>query len=441
MSAASSVDQAAEYEALLQFVYMAPVGLVQTSLDGEIVFINPLSAQLLLPLSRDGALSNLFTALENVAPDLRHLAEGFEAQNGSVCEAVCLQVNAGIAGTLDPKFLSLSLVKLDANRLMAVLSDITLQIKRERQLRENDAWLNAILFSATDYVAASLDRQGLIRHCSNSVSAVTGYALEAVLGRPYSVFCAAGATTPEGLVDRLREADLNGWSLCEAWRTKSDGSRFWASEIIAPVRDSPDPQGDNEAAYCLVIRDITHRREAGESLRRASYCDHLTGLNNRLAFYEAAQQELSRWQRLPREIALIMIDADRFKTINDTWGHAAGDAVLCDLATVLTTTFRQADFVARLGGDEFVALLPSIGIEGALTGAMRLLRAVEARTVTVDGHAIRYTVTAGVATMDANVSGVDALLKRADAALYEAKAKGRNRVESWAATRTEGADV
>ena len=436
MTAAATLDEAAEYEALLQFLYLAPVGLVQTSLDGEIEFINPLSAQLLMPLARDGALNNLFIALENVAPDLRHLAARFEAPQGRICDAMPLQLSASIAGVVDPQLLSLTLVKMDADRLMAVLSDITLQVKRDRELRANEAVLNALLFGATDYVVASLDRSGCILSCSSSLGAVTGFAAEAVLGQPYSVFSAAGATTPEGIVDRLREADLNGWSLYDGWRVRADGSQFWGSEIIAPLRDAPDPLAESESAYCLVIRDITHRREAVETLRRASSSDHMTGLANRRAFFEAAQQELTRWHRAPRELALIMFDADHFKKVNDTWGHAAGDAVLCDLAAVLMATFRQADIVARVGGEEFVALLPSIGAAGALAVGNRLLRAVEARTVTVDDRVIHYTVSAGVATMDATVSGLDALLKRADAALYEAKRKGRNRVECWSAGRT-----
>jgi diguanylate cyclase (GGDEF)-like protein/PAS domain S-box-containing protein len=432
VSAASLIEREADYEALLQFLYLAPVGLVQTSLDGEIVLINPLSAQLLMPLSRDGALSNLFTALENVAPDLRHLAARFAAPYGSVCDDERLQVDAGIAGS-EPKLLSLSLVKLDANRLMAVLSDVTVQVRRERLLRQHDALLNAILIGATGYVIVGLDQQGCIRTCSKSVSAVTGFAAEELLGKPYSIFSAADATTPEGLVDRLREADLDGWSLVEGWRMKGDGSRFWASEIIAPLHDRQDPPGEKEAAYCLVIRDITDRREAGENLRRATSCDHLTGLPNRRAFFEAAQQEVARWQRAPRQLAFIMFDADHFKRINDTWGHPAGDAVLCDFAALLMATFRQADILGRLGGEEFAVLIPSTGTTGALAAATRLLGAVAAQTVLVDGTAIRYTVSAGVATMDPTVSGLDALIKRADAALYDAKNKGRNRVECWSA--------
>jgi signal transduction histidine kinase len=134
VSAASAIDQESEHEALLQLLYLAPIGLVQTLPDGEIVMINPLSAKLLMPLSRDGALSNLFTALENVAPDLRYLVSRFAAQRGSVCDDVRFEVRSDIAGTTVPKMLSLSLVKLDANRLMAVLSDVTLQVERERQL-------------------------------------------------------------------------------------------------------------------------------------------------------------------------------------------------------------------------------------------------------------------------------------------------------------------
>ncbi len=440
MNAAPLVDEAGEYEALLQFMYLAPVGLVQTSFDGEIVFINPLAAQLLMPLSRDGALSNLFTAIENVSPELRHVVDSFESVQGTVCDATRIQLDAGIIGTADPRLLSLSLVKLDANRLMAVISDITQQVKRERLLRQNEAVLNAILIGVTDYVLLSLDRQGRITSCGDSVEHVTGFTVEAVLGQPYSFFAAAGTTTPDGLLDRLREAHLFGWSLLEGWRMRADGSQFWSSEIIAPLHDQEGRHEDDQAAYCFVIRDITDRREAGETLRRSTSCDHLTGLANRRAFFEAAQLELQRWARAPRELSLIMFDADHFKQINDTWGHPAGDAVLRALAASMSAIFRKSDIVARLGGEEFGVMLTGTGTAGAVTVATRLLRAVEAQTVAVDGSSIHYTLSAGVASMDPGVTGLDALIKRADVALYEAKRKGRNRVECWSSIRTDSVD-
>jgi signal transduction histidine kinase len=166
VSAASAIDPEAEYEALLKLLYSAPIGLVQILLDGEIVLINPLSAQLLMPLSRDGALSNLFTALEYVAPDLRHLVGRFAAGYGTVCDDLRFEVKSGIAGTLEPKVLSLSLVKLDADRLMAVLSDVTVQVERERQLEEYREHLEQLVAART----AALERANAAAAAAHSAS-------------------------------------------------------------------------------------------------------------------------------------------------------------------------------------------------------------------------------------------------------------------------------
>ena len=135
------------------------------------------------------------------------------------------------------------------------------------------------------------------------------------------------------------------------------------------------------------------------------------------------------------EIECLVFDADHFKHINDCHGHPAGDRVLCDLANALRDTFRAVDTVARLGGEEFAVLLPSTGIEQALASADRLRAQVATRLVAVDGVEIAYTVSAGVAVLEAGpdgkAGGIDALLKRADEALYLAKSQGRNRVAPW----------
>jgi diguanylate cyclase (GGDEF)-like protein len=156
--------------------------------------------------------------------------------------------------------------------------------------------------------------------------------------------------------------------------------------------------------------------------------DYLTGLSNRRAFFEAADLELKRWHRQPRPLSLIVIDADFFKKINDTYGHAAGDLVLQDLALILKESVRFIDTVARIGGEEFAALLPSTDIEGALIMAERFRQKVANQRVCVDGTDIRYTVSIGISSMDKSVTGFDDLLQRADKALYDAKHAGRNRV-------------
>ena len=435
------LDPVGEYEALTQFMYLAPIGLAQTSMSGEIVMINPLSAQLLLPLATDGNLTNLFDALQHVAPDLRALVASFADTHGPVCEALRIQVSAGERGKSDPQVLSLNLLKLDEERLMAVLSDVSLQVKRERQLKQSEAWLNALLVGVTDYALVGLDASGCVDHWNASIGRVTGFECEAVLGQPFSIFYPEGATTPDRVRDRLNEADDNGWSLDDGWRRRADGTQFWGSAMITPVRDRHEvaaSSGEAASSYCLVIRDITEQRVASDQHHRAHACDHLTGIANRRAFFGAAELEVERWQRSPRPLSMILFDIDHFKRVNDTHGHPAGDAVLRHLAALLAVTFRLVDVVARVGGEEFAVLLPSTDGEDAAAVADRLRAAIEAQTVDVDGHSIRFTLSGGVASMDASVAGLDALMKRADLALYAAKAAGRNRIECWQPPQPDG---
>jgi len=428
----------AEHEALIQFLYLAPVGLVQADIDGGIVMMNPISAQLLMPLSRDGGLDNLFTALQDVAPELRHLCADYARPAGKICDGLHVHLNAGSVGSSGkkiPQILAITLLKLDAQRIMAVIDDVTLQVRRERQLRQNDAWLNAILTGITDYALAGLDAKGSITDWNPSIGRVPGFGQEAV-GQPYSIFYPADAMTPERLLDRLRDAERDGWSLDEGKRVRADGSGFWGSLLIAPLPEREPPCGleADGPAYCLILRDITDKREASERRRRETFGDYLTGLANRRAFFEAAEQELTRSLTVPRPTAVIAIDADHFKAINDRYGHPGGDAVLQHLAAILGETFREVDVVARIGGEEFAVLLPSTDLPRAAVVAERLRSAVASQVVHFDGQRIRYTVSLGVASLADGEGGIDLLLKRADQALYAAKRLGRNRVERW---RTE----
>jgi diguanylate cyclase (GGDEF)-like protein/PAS domain S-box-containing protein len=425
-------DLAQEHEALTQFVYMAPAGLVQARSDGEILMINPVAAQLMMPLSRDGDLSNLFTALEELAPDLRSRLADFVEPQGMVCDGVHLLAPAGTKG--ERRLFSFSLIKLDGSRVMAMLQDVTLQAQREHLLRHQEIWLNAILAGVADYALINLDARGCVTEWNESIGRLTGHGKE-VVGRSLAVFYPADAITPERVLDRLHEADQNGWSLDDGWRQRADGTRFWGSAMIAPQGMLADSNrlaaalsSADENGYCLIVRDMSAHRDAGQEARDAAVCDHLTGIGNRRAFFNAADTEMRRWRRMPRPLSLLVIDADYFKKINDTYGHPVGDAVLRHIAGLMGETFRQIDVVARIGGEEFAVLLPSTNLASAQRVAERLRVALEEHPTPTDVGPVRCTVSIGVATMDEAIDSVEALLKRGDEALYAAKRSGRNRV-------------
>jgi diguanylate cyclase (GGDEF)-like protein len=162
--------------------------------------------------------------------------------------------------------------------------------------------------------------------------------------------------------------------------------------------------------------------------------DALTGLANRRALEEVLAAEISRAQRFEHRLAIVLLDLDRFKEINDSFGHAAGDVMLRTVSHLLSSLARQGDTVARWGGEEFVAVLPETDLPGAHRFAERLRRTIEAHPV----GEMRTTASCGVATMLPE-DDVEALLEAADGALYRAKANGRNRTES--AIRTSSSAV
>ena len=419
-----------EYEALVQFLYMTPIGLAELRIDGEVVMINPLCAQLLMPLSPGGGLDNLFDALRPVAPDLALRVAEFAPAQGKVCDALHLQIDSGLPGRRDPQVLSLSLIKLDARRLMAVLDDVSVSFRRDRELRQSQAWIQTIVTGISDYALLSLDHAGQVLRWNQGVRNVTGFDAEATVGHSYAVFYADADRLAHRVPERLTEADLSGWSLEEGWLQRANGERYWGSCLIAPLHGQDETSG-LERAYSLIIRDISDRRESHEALRRSALCDHLTGLVNRRAFFDAAAVEMERCTRSGQAMSAVVFDADHFKTVNDSHGHAAGDSVLRHLAAGLCATFRATDIVARFGGEEFVVLLPGVTVDEADRVARRLCDQVAAQAVVFDGATIRYTVSGGVASMEPGVERLDALLQRADAAMYAAKARGRNQVVRW----------
>jgi diguanylate cyclase (GGDEF)-like protein/PAS domain S-box-containing protein len=205
-----------------------------------------------------------------------------------------------------------------------------------------------------------------------------------------------------------------------------DGSIIWV-EINAHAHS------DDRSAPIMIVEgilsDITERKRMVDELRYLATTDGLTGLLNRRHFLELCEHELQRRRRSDQHMGLLMLDADHFKRINDSYGHDIGDEVLRALSRLCRKQFREGDLIGRLGGEEFAILLPSSSPETTQDVAERLRMSIEQTHLPMpDGTMLRFTVSIGICTLPASQVAIGALLKLADQALYAAKRSGRNRV-------------
>jgi len=174
---------------------------------------------------------------------------------------------------------------------------------------------------------------------------------------------------------------------------------------------------------------VQSQKELMEEIQTAAKIDFLTKIANRRAFDERLAEEFARGKRYDHPFALVLLDIDHFKAINDKHGHVAGDKMLQLVAMRMEQQVRLTDFVARYGGEEFAILLPESSAEQALVVAQKVREAVEQARLRHDRETLRVTISAGVGEMNPKRDTPEMLTKRVDAALYRAKQSGRNRVE------------
>jgi diguanylate cyclase (GGDEF)-like protein len=193
----------------------------------------------------------------------------------------------------------------------------------------------------------------------------------------------------------------------------------------------------------LVAENLLTREHANEGLLRFAFTDYLTGLRTRGYFEQQLELEFKRAERKQQKIALLMIDIDHFKVLNDTFGHHVGDQLLRDLSSILVKDMREVDTVARYGGEEFVIILPETTETGAMFVAQRLRRAVEqAKFFAGSPHSVQHlTISIGVAVYDTDAQFKRDLIEFADAALYAAKHAGRNRAMCYSELSSQGREV
>lgn len=189
----------------------------------------------------------------------------------------------------------------------------------------------------------------------------------------------------------------------------------------------PIVQGDKILLAGYTI-DITDQKRLEEELQKQAATDDLTGVANRRHFLALASDELKRSIRLSHPLTIALIDIDRFKRINDTYGHGAGDQALLALTRICRDSVREIDLFARLGGDEFVLLMPEATHRQVFVAVERLRLALATQSIELPGCSLSITISSGISSLANEEETLDALLARADQALYQAKEAGRNRI-------------
>lgn len=236
-----------------------------------------------------------------------------------------------------------------------------------------------------------------------------------------------------GMMDRMLEAEQSGTGDIRSQKTesrmqRSDGSRFWTEVTVIP---SLDGQGRVQR-FVGAVRDIQESKEQKEVLKRLALYDSLTGLPNRQYFHNQLRQAVARARRSGGRMAILCLDVDKLKAVNDTMGHSAGDAAIREVGSRLVEAVREMDTVARMHGDEFMCLLQDLESVQAVRAVAERIMEKMGKPMYVNGHEVFIGVSIGMSVFPGGADSVEELLKQADVALYNAKRSGHPKVWMYA---------
>jgi diguanylate cyclase (GGDEF)-like protein/PAS domain S-box-containing protein len=301
-----------------------------------------------------------------------------------------------------------------------MLEDQALAAKQLRQA--------ASVFEHTHEGIFITDEKGIILNVNRAFSQITGYGKTEAIGQKSSLLKSGrhDAAFYQALWQQLQ--DSGHWS-GEIWNRRKDGQIFPEKLTISAVKDD----AGHTTSYVGLFADISALKEQEEQLEHMAHYDMLTHLPNRVLLAERIRQAIGRTYRTSSILAVVYLDLDGFKTVNDTYGHEAGDVLLTVLGRRMQQVLRMGDTLARIGGDEFVALLTDIPErQGCIPVIERLLQAA-ATPVVLDQHPLQVSASIGVTFFpQAHAQApipieADQLLRQADQAMYQAKQAGRNR--------------
>lgn len=306
--------------------------------------------------------------------------------------------------------------------IQSVGRDITSRRETENQLRKLSM---AVEQSPSSIIITNINAE--IEYVNAAFEKNTGYCRNTVIGKNPNIL--QSKNTPRRTIKELWETLSQGhpWK-GELYNKRKDDSEYIEHVVIAPVR-----QADGRITHYVAVQDdITASKMASEEIHQLAFFDSLTGLPNRRLLMDRLQHAVKSFERHQKIAALLLIDLDNFKTLNDTLGHETGDILLQQVAQRLVSCVRESDTVARLGGDEFVVILENLSIDSHAAAAIAkgiaesMLEAVQ-QPYTLGCNAYLSSASIGVTLFAKNLA-TDSLMRQADLAMYKAKDAGRNAV-------------
>ena len=317
----------------------------------------------------------------------------------------------------------------DKTAIFGTLVDITEANKATEKLR-----MASKVFENTIEGVAVTDRDGEIQWVNPAFTVITGYNSDEAIGKNPRILRSEKHNT-EFYEEMWRSLIEVGQWQGEIWNRRKNGETYPEWLTISAIKD----EDGKTAQYVSVFNDISERVKREEHIKYQAYHDALTKLPNRYLLYDRLKMMISHANRNKEKLAVMLLDLDRFKRINDTMGHPAGDLLLQEVATRLKDSLRDGDTVSRLGGDEFCIILEDIkSIENVLKVSQKIFKAFS-KPFVLRNHELYVTTSIGVSIFPNDGDDVETLIKNADTAMYEAKAQGRNNVRLYTASMNDEA--
>lgn len=304
------------------------------------------------------------------------------------------------------------------------IKDITQSYKQELDFMKYKAAFDSIKSGIL-----IVDENGLIEEINPGFTQLTGFTAEDVVGKNPRIL--QSGYHSEEFYKEMWGTILSGKSWTgRLYNVKKDGSKYWEKCSISPILSK-----DESIVHFLAIKDdITTEKEAEDNLKEQSDTDYLTGIANRRSLMEKSTAAFIKAREERRNLSVLMMDIDYFKSINDNYGHVCGDEVLKDFAELVKDAVRGTDIVGRYGGEEFMVVLPGTHSQAAVSISERIRTNMQKREFIFAEEPVHITVSVGVASLDQDVMTLAELIERADKALYQAKIQGRNQVRAYPAS-------